>query len=570
MTFRAKLFLKTLLTRTNRMMVIASVILLTLFTFPHAAFAAMPSLNFTVNMSEPVIVNTTGGTPSIALTVDDKPRVATYTSGTGTNALTFTYAPTIGDIDLNGITVNPSIDISLNGGTIKDAAGNNATLSFTPPVTTNVKVSYPALGMDFIYDADGRYTLNGAPYDNLTDLFAHTGGSFTRGSVGTYFDSTGALQTAASNVPRFDYDPTTHAAKGILIEENRTNSLLNSEMSGVTTGTVGSGGIIPSTWIWGSGTGTLTRQVIATGTLSNGMKYIDVRLSGTNSSGATVYPDLYPVTTASCPSASSGQTWTSSAYVAIVSGSASGFVSNPLRFSMSEINAGGSYLTGGSTAISGGSTLTRYIYTRTLTNASTAKACSYFDLSIPNGGTVDITLRIASPQLERGAFPTSYIPTTSATVTRQADLLQLTGLGSILLSNHTASISYEQLFGATTSYYPGILDIDSGSASNRVYIYRDGSIANGISLNNCNSGSCNGLVPGTYTSAAGKVAWAYRSSEIRLVQGGVYKGNVTANVPTTLSRILVGNGDAAMNGTIKQVKIFNTFATDAQLQLLTQ
>lgn len=52
--------------------------------------------------------------------------------------------------------------------------------------------------------------------------------TFTRSSTATYFDSTGVLQTAAIDTPRIDYDPVTHALRGLLIEEQRTNLLLNS------------------------------------------------------------------------------------------------------------------------------------------------------------------------------------------------------------------------------------------------------------------------------------------------------------------------------------------------------
>jgi len=52
--------------------------------------------------------------------------------------------------------------------------------------------------------------------------------TFTRASTGTYFDSAGVMQTATVNAPRWDYDPVTHALRGLLIEEARTNLLLNS------------------------------------------------------------------------------------------------------------------------------------------------------------------------------------------------------------------------------------------------------------------------------------------------------------------------------------------------------
>lgn len=47
--------------------------------------------------------------------------------------------------------------------------------------------------------------------------------TFTRSSIATVTNSLGLLQTVQANVPRFDYDPVTLAAKGLLIEEQRTN-----------------------------------------------------------------------------------------------------------------------------------------------------------------------------------------------------------------------------------------------------------------------------------------------------------------------------------------------------------
>ena len=52
--------------------------------------------------------------------------------------------------------------------------------------------------------------------------------TFTRASTATYTDSTGTIQTAAVNAPRWDYDPVTHALRGVLIEEARTNLALQS------------------------------------------------------------------------------------------------------------------------------------------------------------------------------------------------------------------------------------------------------------------------------------------------------------------------------------------------------
>ena len=46
----------------------------------------------------------------------------------------------------------------------------------------------------------------------------------------TYVGSSGVITAATNNQPRFDYDPVTLVCKGLLIEESRTNSLLNTDL----------------------------------------------------------------------------------------------------------------------------------------------------------------------------------------------------------------------------------------------------------------------------------------------------------------------------------------------------
>jgi len=87
--------------------------------------------------------------------------------------------------------------------------------------------------------------------------------TFTRASTGTYFDVNGTLQTAASDVPRFDYDPITHAPLGLLIEEARTNILLNSATLGTQSVAVTAQAYTLSFY----GTGTITKSGTASGAL---------------------------------------------------------------------------------------------------------------------------------------------------------------------------------------------------------------------------------------------------------------------------------------------------------------
>ncbi|MEI7601284.1 MAG: arabinofuranosidase catalytic domain-containing protein [Aestuariivirga sp.] len=110
----------------------STVMCLLLFTAP--AMAA--TLNFTLTASEPVVVT---GTPRIAIDVGGATRYATYASGSGTAALSFSYAVQAGDFDANGITI--AAPLELNGGTLTDVAGNPPTaLTFTVPNTSAIKV----------------------------------------------------------------------------------------------------------------------------------------------------------------------------------------------------------------------------------------------------------------------------------------------------------------------------------------------------------------------------------------------------------------------------------------------
>ncbi|WP_179958434.1 DUF4347 domain-containing protein [Chitinimonas arctica] len=81
------------------------------------------NLDFTVNFSEAVVVDTTGGTPRIAVTLDTGGTVyASYVSGSGSGALVFRLTVAAGQADGNGVSLAGSLD--LNGGTLRDTVGN--------------------------------------------------------------------------------------------------------------------------------------------------------------------------------------------------------------------------------------------------------------------------------------------------------------------------------------------------------------------------------------------------------------------------------------------------------------
>jgi hypothetical protein len=55
--------------------------------------------------------------------------------------------------------------------------------------------------------------------------------TYTRSTVGTYYDSNGLVATAAANTPRYDYNPVTFTNRGLLLESAATNWISNSTQS---------------------------------------------------------------------------------------------------------------------------------------------------------------------------------------------------------------------------------------------------------------------------------------------------------------------------------------------------
>ncbi|WP_428742991.1 T9SS type A sorting domain-containing protein [Tenacibaculum sp.] len=119
------------------------------------------NLDFTVNFDENITVNTTGGTPQIAITIGATTRQAVYQSGSGTSALVFRYTVQSGDSDTDGIAVGT---LAANGGTLKDAASNDAVLTLNSiGSTTNVLVGIETVTWSGSTDNDWSTASNWSP-----------------------------------------------------------------------------------------------------------------------------------------------------------------------------------------------------------------------------------------------------------------------------------------------------------------------------------------------------------------------------------------------------------------------
>jgi methionine-rich copper-binding protein CopC len=140
------------------------------------SYKAGQTLSFVATFNEAVTVT---GTPRIAVTIGSTTRYANYASGSGTTALTFSYLVAAPDTDTDGIAIASPIDLN-SGGTIKDAATNNATLTYTAPALTAVLVdtTAPAAGATpiTVNDADTStgYTANDIITLNFSEPIAAT------------------------------------------------------------------------------------------------------------------------------------------------------------------------------------------------------------------------------------------------------------------------------------------------------------------------------------------------------------------------------------------------------------
>ena len=96
---------------------------------PDGTYGVGENISIIITFSDPVYVT---GTPQLTLETGSIDAVIGYTSGSGTNTLIFTYTVASGhdsdDLDYGSVNA-----LSLNGGSIKDTAGNDAVLTLPTP-----------------------------------------------------------------------------------------------------------------------------------------------------------------------------------------------------------------------------------------------------------------------------------------------------------------------------------------------------------------------------------------------------------------------------------------------------
>jgi hypothetical protein len=371
----------------------------------------------------------------------------------------------------------------------------------------------------------------------------------------------GVIQTAATDVPRFDHDPTTGESLGLLLEEARTNLLLQSNQ-------------FDTTW---------------TNTLTSGTAAAGIAPDGTNTAWelkdtVDVSPASHIIAQASVPF-TSGLTYTFSVFAKAGTVSAIAFVFPSSMVGTATIGVKANLSTGAIIATGSGATssVTQYPngwYRITSSMTATATGNGNFQIRMAplSGigtnyqGDGNGTIYIWGAQFEAGSFPTSYIPTTTATVTRAADVASITGSNFSSWYNQTEGTVFADANVLSTSKTNQVISFNNGTLNNRVELrlvggadtMRTDCVVSGVTKYSNQSFALTGQ------RRIG--ALAIKANDFRMQAGASGISPASDAVPT-VDRLYLNYATFAgseINGTIRRLTYWPTRLGNEVLQRITQ
>ena len=177
-------------------------------------------------------------------------------------------------------------------------------------------------------------------------------------------------------------------------------------------------------------------------------------------------------------------------------------------------------------------------------------------------------------QLEAGSYPTSYIPTSGSTVTRNQDIFTRDGIGSLI--NSTEGVLFVEMAALSDDGTNRSITLSDGSTNNIIQILFS-SVSNTIRFIIRVGGVGGGNLDkstSTYTvTDFNKVALKWKQNDAQVWINGTQLGSPDTNsdVPTGLNDLsfeylTVGNN---FFGKVKQLQVYDTSLSDEQLLQLT-
>jgi len=347
----------------------------------------------------------------------------------------------------------------------------------------------------------------------------------TRATTATRFNSAGLIESVASGVPRLDYFTSggTAGCPALLVEASGSNLALRSEEFNVS-----------GTWIPTNASVSGNTTIAPDGTTTADT------LTATSNGGQIqqVYVGV------------SGTTYTVSFYIKRRTGT--GTVN--IR-AVENVN----------TPVTVTSNWTRVSFSATATSTSVRVGVSL----ATSGDEVDLW----GAQLETGSIATSYIPTTTAPITRNADVITLSGAVSGCIGQTEGTI-YTEFEYKTNAAERRLIALSNGTSSDRVMVW---------TLNNTLYAQVEGgsiILANPITEGYHKLAFAYQQNGVSgtlfaSLDGGAVVSGTSAAFPASLTDINIGKNEATATSTffwnarIRAAAIYTSRLTNAELAALT-
>ena len=387
--------------------------------------------------------------------------------------------------------------------------------------------------------------------------------TFTRSTTGTYINSSGYVTSAAIDAPRFDYNPSSQAALGLLIEPSAVNYMLqSSSLSGYSNS--GMAAVSAGSETDPTGTANSAIQIYAT-------------------AGGT-YHGFYRTVTAGTNTQITVSIWAKArTYTHLFLSDLNGGRA-AVRFNLStgatDNNFGAGYVSAKTTQFLNGwwrcemvvnvTASTSYGWTFVGVPSSGATLGNYGAQYTGTGNAAD-GIYCYGFQVEAGSSASSYIPTTTSTGSRAADSCVMTGSNFSSWFNATEGTLLAHAIRIRTSDIGRIASVNDNTANESIQLAAD---TTGEFIVVDGGSTLATISPGTVTAnTAFKIAGAYKLNDVQAALGGTLGTADTAVTMPTVDRLMIGQqagvSPVYLNGTISLLKYWPTRLTNAELQSIT-
>jgi hypothetical protein len=390
--------------------------------------------------------------------------------------------------------------------------------------------------------------------------------TFSRSTVGTYVDENGIIQTAVADAPRFDHDPETGESLGLLVEELRTNYIINStNLYNACFETNGTGSDADGTYVAyvdGSTKG-YQGSVAPTGETSVRLKTpINYTIDNGYSKQRTFFNISFPPNTPCM---------------------ASIFYKNDPTNPITSIKIQGQITTGPTqgTAVTVDLTTSPgvsygngwYRLSVNLGTSPSTNGFNFFSLYVFSNLSNNRYCEFAGFQVEKGSFPTSYIPTSGSTVTRAADEASITGSNFSSWYNQSEGTVYFDFdsYGKPYDSTAQVLSIRNSTPTEFIEVYTGNSSTDGITLNVAAGRQFAFYTRNTVDN--GKYALALQQDNFAVSKNGLTPlVDTSGSMTSIVDQVYIGGlgTNNQLNGHISRLTYYPKRLPDIELQQLTK